>query len=167
MPEQVSEVTDKSPQEGGKRSKGPKRRNLEQHAADCALYERLRLRGFDPDHWEMKYLRDDLWVYGWRCLRAWMRDGTVIEKCGERGVPLGARYFEVEILKRRGDIRDEIAHQAVEIAVQRFTEELLPVGKWDPQGGREDAHLLREDLSVRLSSGSWTAPVPRCARSAA
>jgi hypothetical protein len=132
---QVTEVTDISPQEGGKCLKGPKRRNLEQHAADCALYERLRLRDFDPDHWEMKHLRDDLWVYGWRCLRAWMRDGTIIEKCGERGVPLGARYFEVEVLQRRGDIRDEIAHTSVESAVQRFTEEFLPGGKWEPEGG--------------------------------
>lgn len=135
MFEQVAEVTNESPQGGSNRSMGPKQRNFEQHAADCALNERLRLRNFDPDYWEMKLLRDDLWVYGWRCLRAWMRDGTIIEKCGERGVPLGVRYFEVEILKRRGDIRDEIAHNSVESAVCRFTEELLPDGGWDPEGG--------------------------------
>ena len=73
----------------------------------------------------MKHLRDDLWVYGWRCLRAWMRDGTIIEKCGERDVPLGARYFEVEILKRRGDIRDEIAHKSVESAVWGSVDDLV------------------------------------------
>lgn len=135
MFEQAAEVTDESPRKGGKRPKSPKRRNLEQHAADCALHERLRLRDFDPDHWEMKLLRDDLWVYGWRCLRAWMRDGTVIEKCADRDVPLGARYFEIEILKQRGDIRDDIAHKAVENAVYRFTEDLLPNGAWLPEGG--------------------------------
>ncbi|MFC9165854.1 hypothetical protein ACFTZ8_34270 [Streptomyces fungicidicus] len=110
-----------------------KRGNPERLAADRALYERLRQRDFTG--WEVKWLRDDLWVYGWRILRAWMKDGTIIAKCGERGILVPARWPEVETLTRRGDLRDEVAHKAVESAVEIFMEEYLPKGRWDPDKG--------------------------------
>ncbi|MEF2530026.1 hypothetical protein [Streptomyces sp. CS62] len=107
-----------------------KQGNPEKLKADRALYERLQQGGFAG--LEMDLLREDLWLYGWKCLRAWMKDGTIIEKCGERGIAVPARWHEVEALTRRGDLRDEIAHNAVEYAVKTFTEEYLPEGRWDP-----------------------------------
>ncbi|WP_328418528.1 hypothetical protein OG542_40255 (plasmid) [Streptomyces violaceus] len=112
---------------------GRKRGNPEKLEADRALYERLQQRDFTG--WEWELLRDDLWVYGWRILRAWMKDGTIIAKCGERGIVVPARWPEVETLTRRGDLRDEVAHEAVERAVKTFTEEYLPNGRWDPAKG--------------------------------
>ncbi|WP_399554284.1 hypothetical protein [Streptomyces anulatus] len=107
-----------------------KRGNLERLEADRALYARLRQSNFTG--WEMDLLRDDLWVYGWKCLRAWMKDGTIIAKCGEKDIVVPARWPEVETLTRRGDLRDEVAHNAVERAVMTFTKEYLPGGIWDP-----------------------------------
>jgi DNA-directed RNA polymerase specialized sigma24 family protein len=110
-----------------------KRRNPEQLAADRALYERLQHDKFVGR--AMEQLRQELWVYGWKVLRAWMRDGTLVEKCGERHIPVPARWHEIETLKQRSDIRDEIAHDAVQGAVALFTEEFLPAGQWDPDKG--------------------------------
>ncbi|MFJ1887226.1 hypothetical protein ACIOHU_42445, partial [Streptomyces sp. NPDC088137] len=101
--------------------------------ADRALYERLQRRDFTG--WEMDLLHEDLWLYGWKCLRAWMKDGSIIAKCGDRGIVVPARWPEVETLTRRGDLRDEIAHDAVEAAVRTFTKGYLPEGRWDPGKG--------------------------------
>ncbi|NMI63160.1 sigma-70 family RNA polymerase sigma factor [Streptomyces sp. RLA2-12] len=115
------------------RSRRTKRGNPERLEADRALYERLKRDDFVGR--EMERLSQDLWVYGWKALRAWMRDGTLVEKCGERRIPVPARWSEIEVLKRRGDIRDEIAHEAVQSAVKTFTEAYLPAGQWDPDKG--------------------------------
>ncbi|UXY24887.1 hypothetical protein N8I84_41300 (plasmid) [Streptomyces cynarae] len=114
-------------------TKRVKRRNVEQLAADRALYERLREQKFVGN--EMELLRQDLWVYGWKVLRAWMSDGTLVEKCGERNIPIPARWDEIETLKRHRDSRDEVAHDAVQNAVKTFTEDILPAGHWDPDKG--------------------------------
>ncbi|WP_331722780.1 hypothetical protein OG848_47380 (plasmid) [Streptomyces canus] len=107
--------------------------NTEQLDADRALYKRLQRDEFVGR--EMEQLRQDLWVYGWKILRAWMKDGTLVQKCGERNVPVPARWNEVETLKQRGDIRDEIAHDSVQNAVALFTDDYLPAGQWDPDKG--------------------------------
>jgi DNA-directed RNA polymerase specialized sigma24 family protein len=114
-------------------AKPRKQGNPEKLEADRALYERLQRSDFTG--WEMDLLREDLWLYGWKCLRAWMKDGTIIAKCGERGIVVPARWPEVETLTRRGDLRDEVAHDSVERAVRTFTEEYLPSGRWDPGKG--------------------------------
>lgn len=114
-------------------TKPAKQGNAAKLAADRALYERLQQDDFVGR--EMEQLRQELWVYGWKVLRAWMRDGTLVEKCGERHISITARWHEIETLKRRGDIRDEVAHDAVQSAVALFTEEFLPAGQWDPDRG--------------------------------
>ncbi|MEW1926766.1 hypothetical protein [Streptomyces sp. NPDC088360] len=114
-------------------TKRVKRHNFEMLAADRALYERLQADEFVGR--EMEQLRQDLWVYGWKVLRAWMRDGTIVEKCGARDIPIPARWHEIETLKRRGDFRDEIAHDATLAAVAQFTDDSLPNGIWDPRKG--------------------------------
>ncbi|MFD5899626.1 hypothetical protein [Streptomyces sp. NPDC060366] len=110
-----------------------KQGNSEKLEADRALHGRLQRCGFTG--WEMDLLREDLWLYGWKCLRAWMKDGSIFAKCGERGIAVPARWPEAETLARRGDLRDEVAHNAVELAVRTFTEEYLPDGRWDPGKG--------------------------------
>ncbi|MFD8992248.1 hypothetical protein ACFVZ4_29905 [Streptomyces goshikiensis] len=111
----------------------PKRGNPEKLEADRALYARLQQRGFTGS--EMDLLREDLWLYGWKCLSAWTKDGTIIEKCGERDIIVPSRWFEVETLRRRGDLRDEVVHTAVEHAVRTFTEGYLRDGRWNPDKG--------------------------------
>lgn len=100
---------------------------------DRARYERLRLCNFQGP--EMDLLREDLWSYGWRNLRAWMRDGTIFEKCRALDAFVSARWTERETLARRADDRDEIAHISTERAVRWFSEKLLPEGAWDPAKG--------------------------------
>lgn len=114
-------------------TKPRKQGDPEKLEADRALYERLQRCDFKG--WEMELLRDDLWLYGWKCLRAWMKDGTIIEKCGERDISVPARWFETETLTRRGDLRDEVAHDSVERAVKTFTKKYLPGGRWNPAKG--------------------------------
>ncbi|MFH9800446.1 hypothetical protein [Streptomyces virginiae] len=114
-------------------AKPPKRGNPEKLEADRALYARLQQRDFTG--WEMDLLREDLWLYGWKCLSAWTQDGTIIEKCGERDIVVPSRWFEVETLRRRGDLRDEVVHTSVERAVRIFTEQYLPAARWDPNKG--------------------------------
>ncbi|MFD9082497.1 sigma-70 RNA polymerase sigma factor region 4 domain-containing protein [Streptomyces erythrochromogenes] len=128
--------SDESPEApAGRRTaaRPPKRGNPEKLAADRALYERLQQLDFAGR--EMDLLREDLWLYGWKCLSAWTKDGTIIEKCGERDIVVLARWFEVEALKRRGELRDEVVHAAVEYAVRTFTEEYLRDGRWNPDKG--------------------------------
>ncbi|MFB7739362.1 hypothetical protein ACFC08_34400 [Streptomyces sp. NPDC056112] len=37
----------------------------------------------------MELLRHDLWVHGWRILRAWMKDGTItVMRCAVRQLPV-------------------------------------------------------------------------------
>ncbi|OEJ20788.1 hypothetical protein AR457_41670 (plasmid) [Streptomyces agglomeratus] len=110
-----------------------KRGNREKLEADRALYARLQRCDFTG--WEMDLLREDLWLYGWKCLSAWMKDGTIVAKCGERDIPVPARWFEVEMLTRSGDLRDGMVHASVEGAVRIFTEQYLPGGRWDPDKG--------------------------------
>jgi DNA-directed RNA polymerase specialized sigma24 family protein len=117
----------------GRRRRHEYRGNLEQLEADRALYERLQAAEFVGR--ETDKLREDLWVYGWKVLRAWMRDGTIQEKCGERDIVIPIGWHETEVLRRRGDIRDEIAHDAVQAAVVTFVDEYLPAGRWDPHKG--------------------------------
>ncbi|MEV7174058.1 hypothetical protein AB0O18_30710 [Streptomyces sp. NPDC093224] len=128
-----SDETSEAPAERRTAARPPKRGNPEKLAADRALYARLRQRDFTG--WEMDLLREDLWLYGWKCLSAWTKDGTIIEKCGERDIVVPNRWFEVETLRRRSDLRDEVVHTAVESAVRTFTEGYLRSGRWNPNRG--------------------------------
>lgn len=108
------------------------RGNPERLAADRELYEQLRADGFTGLRFEE--LRDGLWEYGWKAMRRWMRDGTIIERCRERYIFFAAPYTEVEEMMRRGDVRDEIAVERVSHAIAVFMQALAK-GSWDPDRG--------------------------------
>ncbi|WP_410540504.1 sigma-70 family RNA polymerase sigma factor [Streptomyces sp. KL2] len=107
--------------------------NRDQMEADRELYRRLRAAEFTG--WLRKHLEQDLWQYGWRVLRAWMRDGSVMNRCAEKGIRMSSRSEEEQILMRSDDVRDEIAFEAVKPAVEYFINDVLAEGKWDPRRG--------------------------------
>ncbi|MFF3528239.1 RNA polymerase sigma factor [Streptomyces rubiginosohelvolus] len=103
-----------------------------QRAADAELFEQLKADGFVGARFDM--LKDRLWVYGWKVLRAWMRDGTIIERCRERRIHFPAPYTEIEELMRRDEVRQEIAIDCLTTAVPQFLANCLQ--EWRPSGGR-------------------------------
>ncbi|MFF3691706.1 hypothetical protein [Streptomyces sp. NPDC002187] len=109
------------------------RGNAEQLATDRELYEQLVADRFTGPRFEQ--LREELWLYGWRVMRAWMRDGSVIERCAERNITFSAPYTEVEEMMRRVDIRDEIGHNCVSNAITAFMLALGTEYCWRPHKG--------------------------------
>ncbi|MCX4529902.1 hypothetical protein OG982_30125 [Streptomyces sp. NBC_01551] len=105
----------------------------DQLAADQELYAQLQADEFEGARYQ--HLRDDLWVYGWRVIRKWMRDGTIIARCRERDVHFAAPYTEVEDMMRRADFRDEIAHDCVSAAITKFMTAMRGGDGWTPDGG--------------------------------
>ncbi|MFJ7069711.1 ECF-type sigma factor [Streptomyces sp. NPDC101115] len=101
-------------------------------AEDAELFARLQAREFTGP--EANMLRDRLFLYGWRVLHRWMRDGEIIVKCRENRVFFAAPYTEVEELMRRYDVRQDIAVSAMTRALPRFMAVVLKT--WDPEGGR-------------------------------
>ncbi|MFF2902418.1 hypothetical protein [Streptomyces sp. NPDC057966] len=103
-----------------------------QRAADGELFEQLQTDGFEGPLFDM--FKDRLWLYGWKVLRAWMRDGTIIERCRERRIYFPAPYTEVEEMMRRDDVRQEIAIGCLGRAVPHFLAHSIE--EWEPDGGR-------------------------------
>ncbi|MFF3790871.1 hypothetical protein ACFYXW_12475 [Streptomyces sp. NPDC001981] len=114
------------------RSRDAEERAAAQRAADGELFEQLQADGFEGARFDM--LKDRLWLYGWKVLRAWMRDGTIIERCRERRIYFPAPYTEVEEMMRRDDVRQEIAIDCLGRAVPHFFAHSLQ--EWKPDGGR-------------------------------
>jgi DNA-directed RNA polymerase specialized sigma24 family protein len=80
-------------------------------------------------------LRDELWRYGWRVTRSWMKRGTIFERCGQNGIVIPHHSSEVEELRRLAEIRDDLAAESVAPAVAYFMEEVLEKGLWQPDKG--------------------------------
>ncbi|MEU5610548.1 hypothetical protein AB0H03_17735 [Streptomyces sparsogenes] len=102
-------------------------------AADRELYTLLQREKFDGRLTER--LRQELWLYGWRSLLRWMQDGTIVQRCAEKGIRFYYRFEETDQLRRRVDDRDELAVTSVAWAVEHFVGKTLPAGKWDPDQG--------------------------------
>lgn len=125
-------ITWASPAPTAARSREAKDRAAAQRIADGELFEQLHADGFEGPRFDM--LKDRLWLYGWKVLRAWMRDGTIIERCRERRIYFHAPYTEVEEIMRRDEVRQEIAIGCLGRAVPHFFEHCLQ--EWKPDGGR-------------------------------
>ncbi|MGV9290719.1 hypothetical protein [Streptomyces sp. NPDC003719] len=78
----------------------PMDRAEEQRAADRELFARIEADAFEESP-HLSMLRDRIWTYGWKVLRAWMKDGTIIARCREHRVYFAAPYTEVEEIMRR------------------------------------------------------------------
>ncbi|MFF3727433.1 hypothetical protein ACFYYM_34265 [Streptomyces erythrochromogenes] len=111
------------------------RGSAERLLADAARLQQIRKEGFRADGPRYRELHDELWVYGWRVMRAWMGDGTVIARCRLKGFRFPAPYTEVEEMMQRADVRDEIAHTCVSKAVQSFLSDLARQDFWDADKG--------------------------------
>lgn len=111
----------------------PPDRADEQRAADRELFARLEADAFmESPHLGM--LRDRIWTYGWKVLRAWMKDGTIITRCREHRVYFAAPYTEVKEIMRRADVREDIAIDCLAKAIPFYLSNCLP--QWEPRGGR-------------------------------
>ncbi|WP_435286361.1 hypothetical protein [Streptomyces bacillaris] len=130
-------------------------RNVERLEHDREVYEQLKLDGFRGP--QLVQLQEDLWLYGWRVLRSWMKDGTIIERCGENRIVVPAWYTEVETMRRMAELRDELAAESIAPAVTYFTQTLLPNGGWDPdKGASMRTYFLRSCLYYfRDAFKSW------------
>ncbi|MFE3676051.1 RNA polymerase sigma factor [Streptomyces griseus] len=111
----------------------PPDRAEEQRAADRELFALLKASSFKEGP-HLSLLRDRLWTYGWKVLRAWMKDGTIIARCRERRIYFPAPYTEVEEMMRRADVREDIAIDCLAEAVPFYLLDCLP--HWKPRGGR-------------------------------
>jgi RNA polymerase sigma factor (sigma-70 family) len=109
------------------------RANAEQETEDEELYAQLQRDGFEGARFEA--LRDDLWGYGWRVTRSWMKNGTIFERCAQNGIVVPHHYSEVEELKRMAEQREDLAVESVAPAVTYFVDEVLKAGRWKPDGG--------------------------------
>lgn len=110
-------------------------RIVAQRAADRELFAELQADGFEGPRFAL--LQDRFWHYGWTVLRSWMREGVIIERCREHRIYFPAPYTEVEEMKRRADVRDDIAIDCLGKAIPAFMDgELSPLRDWDPAGGR-------------------------------
>ncbi|WP_327072082.1 ECF-type sigma factor [Kitasatospora purpeofusca] len=95
------------------------RANPAKLAADRELYEQLKADEFTGIRYTL--FQEDLWRYGWKCLLAWMRDGSFVTRCQQRLIFFPAPFTEVEELSRREDAREEIAARALATALPSFT----------------------------------------------
>ncbi|MFI2620535.1 hypothetical protein [Streptomyces sp. NPDC018584] len=105
---------------------------VEQRSADRELFEQLQADGFEGPRFDL--LQDRVWLYGWRVLHSWMREGTIIERCREHRIYFPAPYTEVEEMMRRADVRADIAVDCLSKAVPAFMSRALRM--WNPDGGR-------------------------------
>jgi hypothetical protein len=110
-------------------------RDVAQRAADRELFAELQADGFTGPRFDL--LQDRFWRYGWTVLRSWMREGVIIERCREHKIYFPAPYTEVEEMKRRADVRDDIAIECLGKAIPAFMHgEGSPLQYWNPDGGR-------------------------------
>ncbi|MFE1764043.1 hypothetical protein ACFW81_07480 [Streptomyces angustmyceticus] len=123
-------MDDQNPSGLRRQAQGPDFARLEQ---DEELYAQLQHSNFNE--LLLKPLRDDLYVYGWRCLRAWMCDGSITARCAKLDVALSTFPSEVEAMRRRGDLRDELAVDTLVQAMERFVRVALRQGEWNPHRG--------------------------------
>jgi hypothetical protein len=117
-----------------------KRRGSERCTDDRELLARLQDARFEGPLLEQ--LVNDLWQYGWRCLRRWMRDGTITAQCKTKGIPLTCFDNETTELQRSSELREDLAATAVGDAVRYFVETSLPCGYWKPHKGASMRTLL-------------------------
>ncbi|WP_405863489.1 hypothetical protein [Streptomyces sp. NBC_00005] len=103
--------------------------------------------GKDP---ERERLTNDLWQYGWRCLRKWMKEGTIAARCKANNVPLTCFDSEVQELRRNSYLREDLAAAAVAEAVQYFVDVSKPRGYWKPHKGASMRTYFMHDCLYRF-----------------
>jgi DNA-directed RNA polymerase specialized sigma24 family protein len=122
------------------------------------LLERLRAAGFEGP--AAQRLEAELWRYGWHCLRKWMKDGSIVARCKDKGLRL--KYFDQEVteLQRSAQLREELAAAAVGEAVMYFMDYSLKRGYWKPQKGASMRTYFTHDCLYRFRDAfnAWARP---------
>lgn len=103
---------------------------IERLAADADLIADLRADDFDGDDWA--FFANELARYGLAVIQGWMRRGLMASKCAEKRIavatlPRPVQHDEAAITA--------IAGETVAEALDRFRDEVLIPGKWDPGKG--------------------------------
>ncbi|MFF6914514.1 hypothetical protein [Streptomyces sp. NPDC012466] len=135
-----------------------KRRGSERCTDDRELLARLQDARFEG--LLLEQLVNDLWQYGWRCLRRWMRDGTITAQCKTKGIPLTCFDNETTELQRSSELREDLAATAVGDAVRYFVETSLPCGYWKPHKGASMRTYFIHDCLYRFRNAfnEWARP---------
>jgi len=109
------------------------RERLERRLADRQLVEQLRQGNFSGQQYD--YFANDLCRYGLSVMRGWLRTGHIFSLLRERGIDVQASVEELEELALDREVREEIITMTVPVALDKFHEQALVQGGWDPAKG--------------------------------
>jgi len=108
----------------------PAEERLERLAGDAELFEGLRMDGFQGEEWD--FFANELARYGLAVIGGWLGRGLMTSKCAEKGI----RVASIPASARQDDaIVSALAGETVASALDRFREEVLVPGVWDPAKG--------------------------------
>lgn len=103
---------------------------IDRLAADRVLVAGFAAAGYAGEDWD--FFENELARYGLAVMRAWLRRGLMRSKCLEKRIhatdlPGWAREDDMVV--------DSVAGETVADAIQRFRDEVLIPGVWDPERG--------------------------------
>jgi hypothetical protein len=108
----------------------PKDERLERLAHDADLISDLHAAGFVGDDWD--FFANELSRYGMAVIGGWMHRGIITAKCAEKNVQVRALP---EAVRRDPSAIDAVCGETVAAALQRFRDDVLIPGSWDPAKG--------------------------------
>jgi hypothetical protein len=111
----------------------PEQQNEIRLQADRERYADLRAAEFRGA--VMEDFAGDLWQYGLRVIKGWLRDGSIPGHALRYGIKISPSWVELEMWERSATVRDELAFTTVAEAVSWYTKTVLPSGMWDPDKG--------------------------------
>jgi hypothetical protein len=108
----------------------PTQERLERLAGDAELFEGLRKAGFRGEEWD--FFANELARYGLAVIGGWIRRGLMKARCAEKRIqvpslPPSAQQDDSVVLA--------IAGETVALALDRFRDDVLIPGVWDPAKG--------------------------------
>lgn len=104
-------------------------RKLERRQADVELVTRAALAGFRGPEWVE--IVGELASYGWGVGFGWLRKGRMQGKCASAGRPCPTLHDHT----RRPEWAESLATDLVIESIERFRDEVLIPGRWDPTRG--------------------------------
>ena len=81
---------------------------------------------------EHSLFRDYLWTLGFKTIKTFLREGTIVKKMMRIGHPFYFLYDDRRLLRESSDLRDELAAEVLILAVPFFFKHL---GSWKPGRG--------------------------------
>jgi DNA-directed RNA polymerase specialized sigma24 family protein len=87
--------------------------------------------GLDLSRPEFQHLQDDLWLYGFKTLKSFLRTGRIIGLCSRLGAPVFMTEEVQRTLHSSRDDRDALAVDTLLQAMPYFRRKVLERGNWD------------------------------------